>query len=48
MAKHPTHQGSKQLFSLRYDNNGYCSLAITGAHNLEWFWRKGINALAKN
>ena len=24
MAKHPTKQGDKQLFSLRYDSKGYC------------------------
>ena len=32
--KHPTRQG-KQLFSLRYDAVGYCSLAITDSSNLE-------------
>ena len=37
MLKHPTRRGSKQLFSLRYDSKGYCSLAITDAHNLELF-----------
>ena len=37
MAKHPTKQGDKQLFSLRYNSVGYCSLAITDAHNLELF-----------
>ena len=37
MSKHPIRCGSKQLFSLRYDNKGYCSLAITDAHNLELF-----------
>ena len=37
MAKHPTRQGNKQLFSLRYDSNGYCSLAITDSSNLELF-----------
>ena len=36
MAKHPTRSG-KQLFSLRYDSNGYCSLAITDSSNLELF-----------
>ena len=36
MAKHPTRSG-KQLFSLRYDNKGYCSLAITDSNNLELF-----------
>ena len=34
VAKHPTRSG-KQLFSLRYDSNGYCSLAITDSSNLE-------------
>ena len=37
IAKHPTKQGDKQLFSLRYDSKGYCSLAITDVHNLELF-----------
>ena len=37
MARHPTRQGYKQLFNLRYDSVGYCSLAITDAHNLELF-----------
>ena len=37
MLKHPTRQGNKQLFSLRYDSIGYCTLAITDAHNLELF-----------
>ena len=37
MLKHPTRRDHKQLFSLRYDNKGYCSLAITDAHNLELF-----------
>ena len=37
MAKHPTKQGDKQLFSLRYDSKGYCSLAITDSNNLELF-----------
>ena len=37
MLKHPTRCGDKQLFSLRYDSVGYCSLAITDAHNLELF-----------
>ena len=35
--KHPARCGSKQLFSLRYDSKGYCSLAITDAHKLELF-----------
>ena len=37
MAKHHTSCCNKQLFSLRYDNKGYCTLAITYAHNLELF-----------
>ena len=37
MLKHPARCGSKQLFRLRYDSIGYCSLAITDAHNLELF-----------
>ena len=37
MTKHPTRCGDKQLFSLRYASEGYCSLAITGANNLELF-----------
>ena len=37
MLKHPTRLCSKQLFSLRYDSIGYCTLAITDAHNLEFF-----------
>ena len=37
MLKHPARCGSKQLFSLRYDSVGYCTLAITDAHNLELF-----------
>ena len=37
MAKHPMKQDDKQLFSLRYDSHGYCSLAITDEHNLELF-----------
>ena len=37
MLKHPTRCGNNQLFSLRYDSKGYCSLAITDAHNLELF-----------
>ena len=37
MLKHPTGCGRKQLFSLRYDSIGYCTLAITDAHNLELF-----------
>ena len=35
MLKHPRRCGSKQLFSLRYDRLGYCSLAITESSNLE-------------
>ena len=37
MFKHPTRCGNKQLFSLRYDSKGYCSLAITESSNLELF-----------
>ena len=37
MAKHPMKQGGKQLFSLRYDSKGYCSLAVTYSNNLELF-----------
>ena len=37
MAKHPTRSGYKQLFSLRYDSKGYCSLAVTDSSNLELF-----------
>ena len=37
MAKHPTKQGDKQLFSLNYDSKGYCSLAVTDSSNLELF-----------
>ena len=35
MLKHPTRCGDKQLFSLRYDSIGYCTLAITDSSNLE-------------
>ena len=37
MAKHPMKQGEKQLFSLRYDSKGYCTLAITDSGNYELF-----------
>ena len=37
IAKHPTRRGGKQLFSLRYNNKGYCSLAVTDSSNLELF-----------
>ena len=37
MAKHPLKQGEKQLFSLRYDSKGYCSLAVTESGNYELF-----------
>ena len=37
MANHPTEQGEKQLFSLRYDSKGYCSLAVTDSGNYELF-----------
>ena len=36
-AKHPEKQGEKQLFSLRYDSKGYCSLAVTDSGNYELF-----------
>ena len=36
-AKHPMKQGEKQLFSLRYDSLGYCSLAVTDSGNYELF-----------
>ena len=32
-----TKQGEKQLFSLRYDSKGYCSLAVTESGNYELF-----------
>ena len=37
MGKHSIKQGDKQLFSLNYDNKGYCSLAVTDSSNLELF-----------
>ena len=37
MAKHPTKQGEKQLFSLRYDSRGYCSMAVTDSGNYELY-----------
>ena len=37
MSYHPTKQGEKQLFSLRYDSKGYCSLAVTDSGNYELF-----------
>ena len=37
MAKHPLKQGEKQLFSLRYDSKGYCSLAVTESGNYELY-----------
>ena len=37
IAKHPTKQGEKQLFSLRYDSRGYCSLAVTESGNYELY-----------
>lgn len=38
MAKHPMKEGDKQLFSLRYDSQGYCSLAVSyNSSNLELF-----------
>ena len=35
--KNPIKQGEKQLFSLRYDRRGYCSLAVTESGNYELF-----------
>lgn len=37
IAKHPVRCCNKQLFSLRYDSKGYCSLAVTDSSNLELF-----------
>ena len=37
IAKHPMKQGEKQLFSLRYDSKGYCSLAVTDGGNYELY-----------
>ena len=37
MAKHPIKQGEKQLFSLRYDSKGYCSMAVTESGNYELY-----------
>ena len=37
IAKHPMKQGEKQLFSLRYDSKGYCSLAVTDSGNYELY-----------
>ena len=37
IAKHSMRQGEKQLFSLRYDSRGYCSLAVTESGNYELF-----------
>ena len=37
MTKHPMKQGEKQLFSLRYDSKGYCSLAVTDSGNYELY-----------
>ena len=37
MTKHPRKQGEKQLFSLRYDSTGYCSLAVTDSGNYELY-----------
>ena len=37
MVKHPLKQGEKQLFSLRYDSKGYCSLAVTDSGNYELY-----------
>ena len=52
MAKHPTKQGDKQLFSLRYDSQGYCSLAVSyNSSNLDLFGirhKRISKTLAKN
>ena len=40
IAKHPMKQGEKQLFSLRYDSKGYCSLAVTDSGNYELYETK--------
>ena len=37
MTKHPMKQGDKQLFSLRYDSKGCCSLAVTDSGNYELY-----------
>ena len=37
MDKHHIKQGEKQLFSLRYDSKGYCSMAVTESGNYELF-----------
>ena len=38
MIKHPVKQGDEQLFSLRYDSVGYCTLAVSyNSSNLELF-----------
>ena len=37
IAKHPMKQGEKQLFSLRYDSKGYCSLAVADSGNYELY-----------
>ena len=37
MDKHPLKQGEKQLFSLRYDSKGYCSMAVTESGNYELY-----------
>ena len=37
MAKHPMKQDDKQLFSLRYDSLGYCSMAVTESGNYELY-----------
>ena len=37
ITKHPMKQGEKQLFSLRYDSKGYCSLAVTDSGNYELY-----------
>ena len=35
--KHPINKGKEQLFSLRYNSEGYCYLASTDSSNLELF-----------
>ena len=37
IAKHSMKQGDKQLFSLRYDSKGCCSLAVTDSGNYELY-----------
>ena len=37
IAKHPMKRDERQLFSLRYDSLGYCSLAVTDSGNYELY-----------